>query len=169
MSAVSDHLRTAFAGESQANRKYLAYAEKADKDGLPNLARLFRAAADAETVHAIRHWRTLGMIRSSAENLEDAIAGETYEVNQMYPTFLEAARAAGDKAAAHSFAGALETEKVHKALYEQARAAVAAGKDIEAAAGYHTCEVCGYTHVGSQPPERCPVCKALRDKFHPVA
>ncbi|MBN1422471.1 MAG: rubrerythrin family protein [Planctomycetes bacterium] len=160
-----ENLKAAFAGESQANRKYLAYARKAEEDGFPNVAKLFRAAADAETVHALRHWRTLGMIRSTAENLEDAVAGESHEVEDMYPGFIQQAQQDAANSAEISFSGALAAEKVHRDLYGKALEAVRAGKDIGPAT-YFTCEVCGYTHTGGEAPGKCPVCGAPASKFH---
>jgi rubrerythrin len=166
MGRTTNNLKEAFAGESQANRKYLVYAEKAETDGFPNVAKLFRAAADAETVHAHRHWRALGMVRDTQHNVEDALAGETYEVNEMYPAFLTAAQAEQEITAQHAFKGALEAEKVHMVLYAKALEAVKAGKDVPEFKAY-TCPICGYTHVG-EPIERCPVCSAKWDKFREV-
>lgn len=166
MSRTANNLKVAFAGESQANRKYLAYAEKAEKEGFPNVAKLFRAAADAETVHAFRHWRALGMVRQTLENLEDALAGETYEVNEMYPKFLAQAQEEEEISAQYAFKGALEAEKVHKELFERAIEAVKAGRDLESFRAY-TCSVCGYTHIGD-PIDECPVCKAKWSAFREV-
>ena len=164
MAESRKNLEAAFAGESQANRKYLAYARKAEEEGFPNVAKLFRAAADAETVHALRHLRTLGMIRATAENLEDALAGESHEVEAMYPGFVAQARREAEKPAELAFSGALAAEKVHRDLYAKALEKVRAGQDIEAAR-YFTCSICGFTHVGDAPPEKCPVCGASASKF----
>jgi len=164
MSDSRENLKAAFAGESQANRKYLAYARKAEEEGLPNVAKLFRAAADAETIHAHRHLRTLGMIRTTAENLEDAVAGESYECDTMYPGFIAQAKREAEKPAELSFSGALAAERVHRDLYAKALEAVRAGKDI-APARYSTCQVCGFTHAGDAPLAKCPVCGASAAKF----
>jgi len=166
VSKTTDNLKAAFAGESQANRKYLAYAEKAESDGFPNIAKLFRAAADAETIHAMRHWRALGMIRTTAENLEDALAGETYEVQQMYPQFLAQAERDEEITAQYAFKGALEAEKVHMDLYARALQAAKGGSDVAPFRAY-TCTVCGYTHIGD-PIDECPVCKAKWKAFREV-
>ena len=166
MSKTSDNLQTAFAGESQANRKYLAFAQKADQDGLPGVARLFRAAAAAETIHAINHFKALDGIRSTAENLEAAIGGENYEVVSMYPPMLAEAEAAGEKRAARSFNWALEVEKVHEALYRKAAEAVTRGEDAPVV-DYYVCPVCGYTHEGPMT-DKCPVCGAPPEKFQKV-
>ncbi len=167
MSRTTDNLKAAFAGESQANRKYLAYADKAEAEGLPNVAKLFRAAADAETVHATRHWRAVGMIRGTLENLRDALQGETYEVNEMYPSFLAQAERDEEITAQYAFKGALEAEKVHMGMFERAIEAVKAGQDVAPFRAY-TCTVCGYTHVG-EPLDECPVCKAKWKAFREVA
>jgi rubrerythrin len=167
MSRTTENLKTAFAGESQANRKYTAYAEKAAADGFPNVAKLFRAAADAESIHAGRHWRALGMVRDTANNIEDALAGETYEVQQMYPPMLAQAVTDQEISAQHAFKGALEAEKVHMDLYAKALATVRNGKDLDEFRVYN-CGACGYTHVGG-PIDKCPVCNAGWSRFHEVA
>jgi len=156
MSKTIDNLSAAFAGESQANRKYLAFAKKADAEGFPQIARLFRAAAAAETVHAHNHLKAMDGVKSTAENLEVAIGGENYEVVSMYPPMLAEAEAAGEKRAARSFRWALEVEKIHEALYR--KAADQLGKGTAAPeVTYYVCPVCGYTHEG--PLEgNCPVC-----------
>ena len=166
MSRTSENLKTAFAGESQANRKYTSYAEKAAADGLPNVAHLFRAAADAEAIHAARHWRALGLIRDTLQNLEDALAGETYEVNTMYPPMLAQAVADQEISAQYAFMGALAAEKVHVELYTKAVEAVKNGKDLEEFRVYN-CGVCGYTHTGG-PIDKCPVCSAGWNKFREI-
>jgi len=165
--STTDHLKDAFAGESQANRKYLAFAKKAEADGYPQVARLFRAAAEAETVHAHAHLRALGGIRSTAENLAEAVAGEGYEFQQMYPKFLAAAQAEGNKAAAVSFRYALDAEQVHHGLYAKALAAVKAGRDLDKAAIY-LCPFCGNVEIGVRP-ERCAICGAPGAKFTEIA
>jgi rubrerythrin len=167
MSKTSDNLKAAFSGESQARNKYKSYAKKAELDGFPNLAKLFRAAYDAEEIHALRHWRALGMVRDTLQNLEDALAGETYEVMEMYPEFLAQAEKEQEISARNAFFGALEAEKIHMKLYADAiETFKGTGKDIEGFRVY-TCEVCGYTHVGD-PIDKCPVCNAPWSKFHEV-
>jgi len=166
MSKTHDNLKTAFAGESQAFRKYMLYAEKAEAEGLRNIAKLFRAAADAEFVHAGKHWKALGMVRDTLTNLKDALAGETYEVDEMYPSFLAQAQKDEEITAQYAFKGALEAEKVHKELYSKAIENLQQGKDIEPFSVY-TCTVCGYTHVGG-PIDECPVCKAKWSAFREV-
>lgn len=167
MSKTTDNLKAAFAGECQAYRKYLAYADKAEAEGLPNVAKTFRVAADAESVHATRHWRALGMIRGTIENLEDALGGERYEVNEMYPLFLGQAERDEEITAQHAIKGALAAEKVHITLFERAIEAVKNGQDLAPFRAY-TCIVCGYTHVG-EPVDECPVCKAKWKAFREVA
>lgn len=166
MSKTFDDLQAAFAGESQANRKYLAYAEKADKDGYPQAAKLFRAAAAAETVHAHNHFRAMGAVKTTVENLKDAISGENYEVVTMYPDFLADAKDEDEnKKAIRSFEFALEVEKTHEALYKAMLENLDDAK--EDTVDYYVCEVCGHTHVGEAPDE-CPVCGAKKDKFFKV-
>lgn len=167
MSKTTDHLKAAFAGESQANRKYLAFAKKADEEGFPQIARLFRAAAHAETIHAHNHLKALDGIKSSAENLQEAIRGENYEVVSMYPPMLADAEAEGDKRAARSFRWALEVEKVHEELYREAAESLASGKDLPEGE-YYVCPFCGYTHKGPMT-DKCPVCGALPEKFEKIA
>ena len=164
---TTENLKEAFAGESQANRKYLAFAKKAEADGFPQVARLFRAAAEAETLHAHAHLRVLGGVNSTAENVAAAVEGEGYEYQQMYPKFLAEAQAEGNRAAAQSFRFALDAEKVHHDLYVQAYAAVKSGRDLEKAVIY-LCPVCGNLEVGTAP-EQCPICKAPKARFVEVA
>ncbi len=161
-----DNLKAAFAGESQANRKYLAFSEKADKEGFPQVAKLFRAAAAAETVHAHNHLRVLGEIKSTAENLKAAVGGEHYEFTTMYPEFINDAEAEGNKDALRTFNFANEVEKIHHKLYEKALDAVNGGKDLPGT-DIFICPVCGYTHEG-EPPEKCPVCGAAGKVFKKV-
>ncbi len=158
---------TAFAGESQANRKYLAFAKKAEADGYPAVAKLFRAAAEAETVHAHAHLRAAGGIRDTASNLEEAIAGERYEYTDMYPGFIAAAEAEGNAAALKSFSNANEVEKEHYELYRQALEAIKAGHDIEDLKIY-VCPVCGHTEVGVAP-DTCPICHVPKGQFIEIA
>ncbi len=165
--ATGDNLSAAFAGESQANRKYLAFAKKADADGFKQIAKLFRAAAEAETVHAHAHLRVMGGIGSTQENLEAAIAGEGYEVREMYPGFVAEAENEGNKAALASFRNALAVEKVHHALYTGALEAFKQGKDLKGERIW-ICPVCGNTVVGEKPPEKCAVCGVPGDKFFEV-
>jgi rubrerythrin len=164
--STRDDLQAAFAGESQANRKYLAFARKADEDGLPQVAKLFRAAAEAETVHAHAHLKVLGGIQSTAENLEAAIAGEAHEFKEMYPQFVKDAEAEDEKAALKSFRYALAVEEVHHGLYGKALEAVRAGNDLPATS-LHICPVCGNTVEGSVP-DKCPVCNVPGSRFEEI-
>ena len=164
MAKTADDLQGAFAGESQANRKYTAFAKKADEEGYAAVARLFRAAAAAETVHALSHFRAMGGVKSTAENLEAAIAGENYEATVMYPEFIQDADAEGEKKALNSFKFAWEVEKIHEQLYREALAHL--DKDAPLPE-YYVCPVCGFTHAGP-PPEKCPVCGTLGKKFEKI-
>jgi len=164
MSKVEDFLKEAFAGESQANRKYLAFAAKADKEGHPQVARLFRAAAEAETIHAHNHLRALKGIGNTAENLEAAIAGETHEFTHMYPEMIDAAKAEGNKEAEKTFSYANDVEKVHAALYQKLLASLGATQENQP---YHVCPLCGYTAEGA-PPDNCPVCGAKGKMFKKI-
>lgn len=155
-----DNLKNAFAGESQANRKYLAYAKKADQDKRPGIAKLFRAAAHAETVHAHAHLRALGGVNDTVANLQDAVSGEGFEFTTMYPPYVEEAKQEGLAAAERSFAYAMTVEKTHFDLYTGALAAAKAGKDI-AAQTFYVCPVCGHT-VADGHPDKCPVCGSLK-------
>ncbi|MFX1343715.1 MAG: rubrerythrin family protein [Promethearchaeota archaeon] len=166
MTKSEEDLSAAFAGESQANRKYLAFAEKADKEGFPQVAKLFRAAAAAETIHAHNHLRVLGGIKSTKENIQAAVEGEHYEFTKMYPEFIEDAKAEGNKNAERTFNYANEVEKIHHKLYENALEAVENGKDMEKQDIY-ICPVCGYAHEG-KPPEKCPVCGAAKKMFKKI-
>jgi len=167
MSKSIDNLKTAFAGESQANRKYLAFAKKAAEEGFPEIAKLFRGAAAAETVHANNHFNAMDGVRSTAGNLETAIGMENYEVTSMYPTMLAEAEAEGDKRATKSFKYALSVEKIHETLYRKAAEFLGKGKDLPAT-DYYVCPVCGYTHEGPMT-ENCPVCNTLAGKFEKIA
>ena len=162
----TDNLKAAFAGESQANRKYTAFAAKAESDGLPGVAKLFRAAAAAETVHALSHFRVLGGTKTTVENLQAAIEGEHYEVATMYPEFLATAQAEKNADAERTFKLALDVEKVHEALYRKALEAVNGGQDL-AVKTFYVCEVCGHT-VADSAPDKCPVCHAAGVKFKEV-
>ena len=164
MSKTEQNLWDAFAGESQANRKYLAYAKKADRDGYPQVAKLFRAAAEAETVHAHAHLKALGGIKDTADNLRDAIEGETHEFKSMYPDMIEAARSEGRKDAERSFDYANEVEKIHASLYQKALDNLDSLEETD----YYVCSVCGYT-CETEPPDTCPVCQAKSKAFFKVA
>lgn len=164
--ATIDNLQEAFAGESQANRTYLAFAKKADADGYPQIARLFRAAAEAETVHAHAHLRVMGGVKETADNLQAAIDGEGAEFKDMYPKFLAEAQKEKNQAAAMSFSNALAVERIHHNLYGEALETLNSGKDLPASDIY-VCNVCGNTVIG-EPPERCPVCNAQKSRFFKV-
>jgi rubrerythrin len=164
--ATSENLQDAFAGESQANRKYLAFAKKADDDGYPQVARLFRAAAEAETVHAHAHLRAMGGIKETAANLQAAIDGEGFEFEEMYPGYLAEAEAEGNRPAAYSFKNALAVEEIHHGLYTEALDAVKAGSDLLEAKIF-VCGVCGNTVYG-EPPDKCPVCGVPHTRFFEV-
>lgn len=157
------NLADAFAGESQANRKYLAYGDAAAKEGLAQVAKLFRAVAAAETIHAHAHLRAMGGIKRTAENLADAIAGEKHEFEEMYPAFVADAEAEGHRQATMSMTYAMAVEKTHHGLFVDALEAVQSGRDL-AEAKIQVCPVCGHTVVG-EAPDHCPVCKARGDKF----
>ena len=164
---TTGNLQAAFAGESQAHMRYLIFAEKAEKDGRPNIARLFRAVAYAEQVHATNHYRALDGIKNTPENLETAIAGETFEVEEMYPSYLEVAKLQDEQQAQTSMNYALETEKVHAQLYKTAKQAATGASDLEIGP-ISICGVCGYTIEG-ELPDRCPICNAPRAQFKTFA
>ncbi len=156
------NLKDAFAGESQAHMKYMVFADRAEREGLPNVARLFRAASFSEQIHATNHLRALGLGKTP-DNLAAAFGGETYEITTMYPEFMQVAETEGEKRALGSMHDALEAEKVHAGLYSQAKDAVAAGGDMKTLAIF-VCPVCGFTMEG-EAPERCPVCNTPSSKF----
>jgi rubrerythrin len=162
MSNTQDNLREAFSGESQANQKYRAFAKKAEQEGLPNIARLFRTTAEAERIHAEGHLKALDRIGTTVENLQAAIDGETYEYTEMYPPMLDQAEADGHKAK-RMFSYAVKAEEVHAQLYQQALEAAQRGEDL-AETEFYLCPVCGYIEFG-KPTEACPVCGAKPDKF----
>ena len=166
MSKTQENLAAAFAGESQANRKYLAFANKAEKEGHPQVAKLFRAVAEAETIHAHAHLRNMKGIGSTAENLKEALAGEVYEFESMYPAMIADAEAEGEKAALRGFNYANEVEKVHAELYKAALESLESGesKDVD----YWVCDVCGHT-VAGQPDGKCPICNAAAKSYFKVA
>lgn len=158
--STTENLKAAFAGESQANRKYTAFAAKADKEGYPQAAKLFRAAADAETVHALKHLDVLGDVGSTPDNLKAAIAGETDEFERMYPDFIAEAVKEGDKRAETSFSNANEVEKIHARLYKEALDTL----DDPELVDYYVCQVCGNT-VEGEAPDVCPICGAPKSSF----
>ena len=160
---TEENLKAAFAGESQAHMRYLIFAEVAEREGKPNIARLFRAIAYAEQVHAANHLRELAGVQGTPENLDAAIAGETFEVEEMYPAYHEVAELQGEKGAQRSTHYALEAEKIHAEMYRKAKEVAEKGRDIELKTVY-ICPVCGYT-VEGEAPEYCPVCGASRDRF----
>ncbi len=163
MSKTEKNLKDAFAGESQANRKYLAFAKKAEQEGHKQVAKLFRAAAEAETVHAHNHLRILGGIKGTKENLQTAINGETYEFEKMYPEMIEDAQAEGEKSALQSFKYANEVEKIHADLYKKALENLGKNPEVD----YYVCQVCGNT-VEGDPPDKCPICGALKKMFKKI-
>jgi rubrerythrin len=164
MSQSEENLKEAFAGESQANRKYLAFAAAADKEGFPQAAKLFRAAAEAETVHAHNHIRVLKGIKSTKENLQEAIGGETHEFEHMYPDMIAAARAEGNKDAERSFNYANSVEKIHAGLYRTMLDTLGTSKEVYP---YYVCPVCGFT-AEKEPPGSCPVCGTAGKMFKKI-
>ena len=162
MATTKENLKEAFAGESQANQKYRAFAKKAEKDGFANIAKLFRTTAEAERIHAEGHLKALDLIQSTAENLQAAIDGETFEYTKMYPPMVELAEADGHKAKT-MFNFAVDAERVHAEIYQKALEAVKKGVDLDTS-DFYLCTVCGYIEVGSAP-EKCPVCGALKKIF----
>ena len=156
-------LNAAFGGESMAHMRYLISAERAEREGKPNIARLFRAISHAEQVHATNHLRNLGMIKSTAENLTTALEGEEFEVEEMYPAYLAVATLQEERGAERSFHYALEAEKIHASMYRSAREKAEAGEDIQLATVY-ICPVCGHT-VEGEAPDRCPICGARKERY----
>jgi rubrerythrin len=163
VSKVEKDLLEAFAGESQANRKYLAFAKKAEEEGYRQVAKLFRAAAEAETVHAHNHLREAGGIKSTKENLDEAINGETYEFQKMYPQMIEDAKTEGNNGALRSFNFANEVEKIHAELYKKALENLGKNPDVD----YYVCQVCGNT-VENEAPDECPICGAKKQAFKKI-
>jgi rubrerythrin len=157
------NLQAAFAGESQAHMRYMIFADKAEKAGLANVARLFRAASFAEQIHATNHLRAMGGVGDTAQNLETALAGETFEVNEMYPAYVAVAKLQDEPAAVRSTEDALAAEIVHMKLYAEAKKVVADGKDLEEKPVF-ICESCGFTAEG-EAPDKCPVCGAPKNRF----
>lgn len=160
---TKEFLKSAFAGESQAHMKYILFADKAEQEGYPNVARLFRAIAYAERVHAMNHLNALGGIGNTVANLETGLQGETFEIQEMYPAYKAVAELQNETKAARSMGWAEEAEKIHAELYGNAKATVASGKDIELGTVY-ICPVCGYTTV-DHVPDRCPLCNVPGEKF----
>jgi rubrerythrin len=163
MAKTDENLKAAFAGESQANRRYLAFAQKAEEEGVTQAAKLFRAAAEAETIHALNHLRITGEIKSTMENLNAAFSGETFEFNKMYPEYISTAKQEGNKHAAWSFDVANKVEQVHANLFQKAIDALRNKKALEKV-DYYVCGVCGNTVEGAQP-EMCPICGSPKAKF----
>lgn len=163
MSNTENNLKEAFAGESQANRKYLAFAQKADQEGNHQAAKLFRAAAEAETVHAHAHLKALSGVGSTVDNLKAAVGGETYEFESMYPPMIAEAESDGHEAALRSFKFANEVEKIHAELYQKALDTLSSPQDVD----YYVCSVCGNT-VENEPPESCPICGAKAKAFKKI-
>jgi rubrerythrin len=167
MSETENNLKAAFAGESQANRKYLAFARKADEEGHKGVAKLFRAAAEAETIHAHNHLDALNGVKTTLENLREAFGGEHYEFTEMYPVFLTKSKEEKQGAATKTFHWANEVEKVHGALYQEALKTLEAGGEMSDK-DYYVCEKCGYT-IADTAPDKCPVCGAKKDAFFKVS
>jgi len=163
-SKTLENLKEAFAGESQANRKYLAFAKQADEDGYPQVAKLFRAAAEAETVHAHAHLRAMDGIGTTEDNLRAAISGETHEFKSMYPDMIAEAKRVGFKKAERSFNYANQVEQIHAELYQKALKDL--GKEVKTV-DYYVCPVCGNTFEGAQT-EPCPICGTPANRFHKV-
>jgi len=166
MSSTKENLEEAFAGESQASRRYLFFAEKADSEGLTQIARLFRAAAEAETVHARNHLKAMDGIGATGDNLKESIGGESYEFTEMYPGFIEQAKVENNQKAEITFNYANKVEKVHHSLYRKALELLEAGQEAKDEP-YYVCPVCGYT-VAGEAPEKCPVCGTPRKMFKKV-
>lgn len=158
-SKTLNNLMEAFAGESQANRKYTAYAKKAEADGKMNAAKLFKAASDAETLHALKHFEVAGKIHSTVENLNDAVAGETHEYTEMYPDFLKQAEAEGNKEAIQTFTFAMKAEAVHAKLYQEALENLDQTEEVF----YYLCPLCG--NIEKAVPDRCPICGVMGTRF----
>ncbi len=162
--STMDNLKNAFAGESQANRKYLAFAKKADEEGFKQVAKLFRAAAEAETVHAHNHLRVMGGIKSTKENIQEAIGGETHEFTRMYPQMIEEAKKEENKQALQSFEIASKVEKIHAALYQNALNNLGKNEDVD----YYVCQVCGNT-VEKAAPDKCSICGTSKAMFTKIS
>lgn len=163
MNYTKENLKKAFAGESQANRKYVAFAKKADQEGYKQIAKLFRAAAEAETIHALSHLDKLDGVGTTEENLKEAIEGETHEAEEMYPAMILHAKEENNQAAEIGFSWANKVESEHAALYKKALAEMNNAEIVD----YYVCQLCGHTHVG-EAPNVCPVCGAPKEKFKKV-
>jgi len=163
MTKTDENLKSAFAGESQANRRYLAFAEKAEEEGFTQVAKLFKAAAEAETVHALNHLRITGQMQSTLENLDKAVSGETYEFKQMYPKYIDTAKQEGNKQASWSFDVANQVEQIHAKLFKKAMDTLKNKKPMEKV-DYYVCAVCGNT-VEGEAPDKCPICGSPKEKF----
>jgi rubrerythrin len=163
MNKTDDNLKAAFAGESQANRLYLAFAKKAEQEGLTQIAKLFKAAAESETVHALNHLRVMGQVKSTVDNLGTAVSGETYEFKKMYPDFIAEAKKEENKKALTSFDYANKVEQIHAGLYQKAIDALVAKKELPKV-DYFICPVCGNTFEG-KTPDTCPICATPKEKF----
>ena len=161
--STEENLTAAFSGESQANRRYTAFARRAEEEGLPSVAKLFRATAEAETVHALNHLRAMGTVGNTEENLRAAIEGETYEFTEMYPAFIGEAESDGSQQALISFQSANAVEKVHASLYKKALENLDSQGDVS----YFVCGICGHTVQGSAP-DTCPVCQASKAQFKEI-
>jgi len=166
MTKTSENLKNAFAGESQANRTYLAFAKKAEKEGQPQIAKLFRAAAKAETVHALNHLEIIGKTKSTFENLQTAVSGETFEFDEMYPEYIETAKQEENKKAEWSFNVANQVEQIHAKLFSAAIKALENKTELKDA-DYYVCEVCGNTVEGSAP-DKCPICGVPKERFERI-
>ena len=166
MAKTIENLKAAFAGESQANRKYLAFAKKAEKEGKPGLAKLFMVAAEGETIHALNHFKATDGVKSSLENLKAAIEGESYENEEMYPQFIKEAEKESQEKARISFYGANEVEKIHENLFKEALEKLEKGEDLEEKQ-YFVCKVCGYPAI-EEAPEKCPICDASKEEFYQI-
>jgi rubrerythrin len=163
MSKTDENLKNAFAGESQTNRRYMAFAKKAEQEGFMQVAKLFKAAGESETVHALNHLKIIGETKSTMENLVTAVSGETFEFNEMYPDYIDTAKQEGKKQAVWSFDVANKVEKIHARLFNKAIDALKNQKPLEQV-DYYVCSVCGNTVEGS-PPEKCPICGSPKEKF----
>jgi rubrerythrin len=166
MNKSQDNLGIAFAGESQANRRYIAFARKAAQEGFPQIAKLFMAAAEAETIHALNHLRIRNEIKSTLNNLETAISGETFEYTEMYPEYIKEAKAEKNKPASWSFEVANKVERIHAGLFSKAVSALQSGKDLDKR-DFFVCGICGNT-VENFVPEKCPICNAPKNRFSQV-
>ncbi len=164
MSTTEKNLAAAFAGESQANRKYLAFSKQAASEGHDQVAKLFRATAEAETIHAHSHFKVMGGIKSTAENLKAAVEGETYEFTVMYPEFIKEAEKEGNTQALRTFTMANSAEAGHAAIYQKALDRLGKNETTD----YYVCTVCGLLHEGKQPPEKCPICGAAAAAFKKI-